>query len=171
MDDVELVNIGYDLVPALIAGRVDASLGSYWTHETILAEQEGYPVEMLRVEDWGVPLYYELVLVASEERIASDPDLVRAFLRAVQRGYTEAIADPEAALDALAAASPDLDRAVETEGIALLAPVWTEDVPAFGTQTGERWADYAAWMVENELIPADLDPAAAFTADLLPAPE
>ncbi len=171
LDDVELVNIGYELVPALVAGRVDASLGSFWSHEPILAEREGYPVEMLRVEDWGVPLYYELVLVASEDLIAQDPDTVRAFLGAVQRGYTDAIADPDAALDALAAASPELDREVETEGIALLIPVWTEDVSAFGLQTSERWAEYAAWMAENDLIPADLPSEEAFTADLLPTPE
>ncbi|MDQ3410839.1 MAG: ABC transporter substrate-binding protein, partial [Chloroflexota bacterium] len=118
MDEIELVNIGYELVPALIAGRVDASLGSYWTHETILAEREGYPVDILRVDEWGVPPYYELVLVASEERIGQDPALISAFLGAVQRGYDAAIADPEAALDALAAASPELAREVEAEGIA-----------------------------------------------------
>ncbi len=171
MDDVELVNIGYELVPALLAGRVDASLGSYWTHETILAEREGFPVEMLRVEDWGVPLYYELVVVTGDELIATDPELVRAFLGAMQRGYTDAIADPAAALDALAAASPELDRAVEEEGIALLTPVWTEGVPAFGVQTSERWAEYAAWMAANDLIPADLPSDDAFTAELLPPPE
>lgn len=171
LDDVELVNIGYELVPALLAGRVDASLGSYWTHETILAEREGFPVDILRVEEWGVPLYYELVLVASEDRIAQDPETIRAFLDAVQRGYTDAIADPAAALDALAAASPELDRAVEEEGIALLVPAWTEDVPAFGVQTSERWRDYAAWMAANDLIPADLNVDDAFTADLLPEDE
>jgi putative hydroxymethylpyrimidine transport system substrate-binding protein len=171
LDDIELVNIGYELVPALISGRVDASLGSYWTHETILAEREGYPVEMLRVDEWGVPLYYELVLVASDDRVAADPELVSAFLGAVQHGYTDAIADPEAALDALAAASPELEREVETAGIELLVPVWTEGVPYFGVQTSERWEEYAAWMAENELIPADLDVADAFTTELLPTTE
>ena len=170
-DDVELVNIGYELVPALIARRVDASLGSYWTHETILAEREGYPVGMLRVEEWGVPLYYELVLVAGEELTGEDPELIRAFLAAMQRGYTDAITDPTAALDALAAANPELDRAVEEEGLALVIPAWTEDVPAFGTQTAERWEEYAAWMAANDLIPADLDSEDAFTTELLPGSE
>lgn len=168
MADVELVNIGFELVPALISGRVDASLGSYWTHETILAEREGYPVDILRVDDWGVPRYYELVLAASEDRIDQDPATIRAFLGAMQQGYDDAIADPAAALDALAAASPDLDREVEAVGLELLIPAWTEGVPAFGVQTADRWREYAAWMAENGLIPADLDPEAAFTADLLP---
>ena len=76
IDDVDLINVDFNLVPALISGQVDAVMGAYWTHETILAEQEGYPVTMLRVEEWGVPDYYELVLVASEEKIASNPEQI-----------------------------------------------------------------------------------------------
>lgn len=168
LDDVDLVNVGFDLLPAVVSGRLEAVMGAYWTHETILAEREGYAVDLLRVEEWGVPSYYELVLVASEETVARNPELVRAFLGALQEGYGGAIADPEAALDALAASAPDMDRAVEAEGLALLAPVWTDGVPVFGTQMPERWQAYASWMAERGLIPADLDPATAFTADLLP---
>jgi putative hydroxymethylpyrimidine transport system substrate-binding protein len=168
MDDVELVNIGFDLVPALVSGRVAASLGAFWTHEPILAEQEGYPTAMLRVDDWGVPAYYELVLAASEATVDGRPDLVARFLRATRRGYEDAIADPAAALAALQAASPDLDVAVEEEGIALLIPAWTADGVPFGTQTAERWQEYAAWMAETGLISDDLDVASAWQGDLLP---
>ncbi|MGH2531629.1 MAG: ABC transporter substrate-binding protein, partial [Thermomicrobiales bacterium] len=157
LDDVELVNVGFDLVPATISGRVDAVMGAYWTHETILAEREGYPVDILRVEEWGVPDYYELVMTASEETVTEQPDLVTAFLRAIQRGYGHAVSDPAAALDALAAAYPEVDREVEAEGIDLLIPVWTDGGVPFGTQTSDRWDAYAAWMSENDLIPADLD--------------
>ena len=169
LDDVELVNVGFDLLPAVLSDRAAAVMGAYWTHETILAERQGVAVDVLRVEAWGVPDYYELVLVASEETVAEDAATVRGFLRAMQRGYAEAVAEPGPALAALGAASPELDRAVEAEGLALLAPVWTDGVPAFGTQTAARWETYAAWMVERGLIGADLDVAAAFTTELLPA--
>ncbi len=168
MADVELVNVGFDLGPAVISGRADGAMGAYWTHETIVAERAGYPVSLLRVEEWGVPPYYELVLVASEATVADDPETVRRFLAAARRGYEAAAAEPAAALDALAATSPDLDRAVEAEGLALLIPAWTAGGVAFGTQEPARWAEYAAWMVERGLIPADLDVAAAYRADLLP---
>jgi putative hydroxymethylpyrimidine transport system substrate-binding protein len=168
MDDVELVNIGFDLVPGLVSGRVDASLGAFWTHEPILAAQEGFPTGMLRVDDWGVPPYYELILVANEEDLASRSERIEGFLRATRRGYQDAIADPEAALAALQAASPELDVEVETEGLQLLIPVWTDADGQFGTQTAQQWQDYAAWMAENGLIPADLDVAAAWAGDLAP---
>jgi putative hydroxymethylpyrimidine transport system substrate-binding protein len=168
MDDVDLVNIDFNLVPGLISGQVDASLGAFWTHEPILAEQEGYPTNVLKVDDWGVPPYYELVIAASEDAVTNRSDLVERFLRATRRGYEDAIADPAAAIAALRAASPDLDVTVEEAGIALLLPIWTADGVPFGTQTAERWDDYGAWMAERGLIPDDLDVPAAWRGDLAP---
>ena len=169
LSDVNLVNVEFNLVPAVISGQADAVMGAFWTHETILAEREGYPVSIMRVEEWGVPDFYELVLVASETTVADKPELVTAFLTAVQQGYQAAIADPAVALDTLITAYPETDRAVEEEGLELLIPVWTDGVHAFGVQTAERWSAYADWMKSRGLIPADLDPAAAFTDALLPA--
>lgn len=168
LDDIELVNVGFDLVPAVASGRVDAVMGAYWTHETILAEREGFAVDLMRVEDWGVPSYYELVLVASETTVRDEPAMVRAFLGAVQRGYRSVIADPEAGLAALVAASPEIEREVEVAGLALLLPVWSGGDDPFGMQRLERWQAYADWMAESDLIPGTLDPSAAFTTELLP---
>lgn len=168
--DVEVVNVGYDLMPAILSGRADAVIGVYWTHETILAEQEGTPVRYLRVEDWGVPDYYELVLVTGEDILTGQEETVRALLGAIQRGYVDAMADLDGALDLLLKESPDLDRDVERKGLDLLAPVWTDDGKvAFGTQTGERWASYATWAKEQGILPGDVDEQAAFRGDLLPA--
>lgn len=168
--DVETINVGYDLLPAVLSGRADAVLGVYWTHETILAEREGTPVRYFRVEDWGVPDYYELVLVAGSSVVAEQEDTVRAFLAALQRGYNAAITEPDVALELLLAASPDLDLEVEREGIALLAPLWTENgtIP-FGTQTADRWESLAAWLTERELLAGEVDVASAWRGDLLPA--
>lgn len=170
LDDVNLVNVEFNLLPAVISGQADAVMGAYWTNETILAEQEGYPVTILRVEEWGVPDFYELVLVAGEKTVAERPELVSAFLTAVQQGYDAAIADPAAAIETLVTAYPETNRAVEEQGIELLIPVWTEGVPAFGTQTPERWTTYADWMKSRGLIPTDLDETAAYTTALLPSP-
>src|SRR5215213_305433 len=168
MDDVDLVNIDFNLVPGLISGQVDASLGAFWTHEPILAEEEGYPTNVLKVDDWGVPRYYELVIAAGEATVAERSELVERFLRATRRGYEDAIADPAAAIAALRAASPDINLAVEEAGITLLIPAWTADNVPFGTQTAQRWDAYARWMAERGLIPDDLDVAAAWRNDLAP---
>ncbi len=162
LDEVEIVNVGYDLLPAIASGRVDAVTGVYWNHETLIADREGYDVSLLRFEDWGVPPFYELVLVASEETVAQRPEVVAALVAAMGAGYVAAAADPAAALAALAAASPDLDVEIETEAVPLSASTWLDVNGRFGVQTAERWDAFGGWLADNGLIPADLDIAAAW---------
>ncbi|MGB3328259.1 MAG: ABC transporter substrate-binding protein [Thermomicrobiales bacterium] len=170
LDDISVVNVGYDLLPALLAGRVDAVMGAYWTHESIVAEQQGTPVGYLRVEQWGVPDYYELVVVTGEDYANQYPETVSALLGAIQHGYDDAMADPDGAIAILKAASEDVDVAVERKGIDLLIPLWTDNgaVP-FGTQTSARWQAYGDWLKEQGLLKGDVDLAAALRSDLLPA--
>lgn len=167
LDDVEMVNVGFDLMPAVMSGRADAAIGVYWTHETILAEREGNPVRYFRVEEYGVPDYYELVLVAGEDTIESQAETVTSFLGALRQGYHDAIEDLEAALELLLAESPDLVEEVEREGLDLLAPLWTDEgqVP-FGTQTAERWSAYADWAKSEGMLDESVDETLAFRSDL-----
>lgn len=162
LDQVEIVNVGYELLPAIASGRVDAVTGVYWNHETLIADREGYDVSLLRFEDWGVPSFYELVLVASEETVATRPEVVASLVRAMGAGYVAAAADPVAALAALSAASPDLDVEIETQAIPLSSSTWLDANGRFGTQSAERWDAFGAWLAGNGLIPADLDIAAAW---------
>jgi len=170
LSDVELVNVDFNLIPAVLSGQVDAVMGAFRNVEVIIAEQQGHAVNAMPVEAWGVPDYYELVLVASEATIAKRPELVAGFLTAVQHGFADAIADPAAALDALVTASPEIDKTVAEAGIALLLPDWRGATPVFGVQTATRWSAYASWMTSRGLIPASLDASQAFTTNLLPAP-
>lgn len=168
LDDVEMVTVGFDLMPALLGGAVDAVIGAYWVHESILAEQQGESVNVIRIEDWGVPDHYELLLVSGESFIDANSDVVERFVRALSRGYADADADRENAIDVLVAAEPETDRELELEGIELLAPLWTDDgtVP-FGTQTAERWESYATWLRETDILTADVATADAFTNEFV----
>lgn len=164
LSDVEVVTVGFDLMPALLGGRVDAILGAYWVHESILAEKQGQPVNVMRIEEWGVPDYYELLLVTGDALADEHPETVEKVIRALARGYAAAQAEPVAAIDAIVAANPETDREVEIEGIARLAPLWTDNgtVP-WGTQTTERWRSYADWLRREGILTADVDIVDAFT--------
>jgi len=159
-----MVNVGFDLVPALISGRVDAIVGAYWTHESISARNQGFPLTVLRMEDWGVPDFYELVVVASENKLRDDPGLVERFVRAIKRGYVEAAKDPALAVEVLLNQVPEADPKIDRPGSALLAPLWVEDgIPSFGWQTTEKWSEMTEWMQTNNFLTADLRAADAFT--------
>ena len=163
LDDVELVNVGFDLVPALIGGRVDAIVGAYWVHESISATNQGYELNIMRMEDYGVPDFYELVMMASEDTIAKDPDLVQRFVRGAQRGYEDAMKDPQAAVELLKRVRPEVDLSIESPGVDLLAPLWHPDGgQVFGWQEQSRWTGFADWMQQNGLLGGSVDANRAY---------
>ncbi|MSP79281.1 MAG: pyrimidine biosynthesis enzyme [Dehalococcoidia bacterium] len=160
---VEVVNVDFDLVPALLSKRVDAFVGGYWTHENLLIEHLGQQVNVMRMEQWGVPDFYELVLVTNEKTIKERPDAVRKLVRALVRGYNDAGGNLNEALDTLVQTHPEVDKGMEDRGIRLLAPMWTDGAPSFGWQTAERWRSYAAWMQSQKVVEKPVDPDKAFT--------
>ena len=119
------------------------------------------------MEDWGVPDFYELVLVASEETLQSKPGLVKTFLTATQKGFSEAANDPLKAVDVLVGFNPEVDRDLEIKGIGLLAPLWSEDDVVFGTQNSDRWKQLSDWMKEKGLLEDHVDHQEAFTSEFI----
>lgn len=170
--DVELVNVGFDLVPPLIGKTVDACIGCYISHETIMADNEGYPVQVMRMEQWGVPDFYELVLVTSEKKLDQQPDVVQRLVRAMVKGYKDAIKDPQAAVDILKAGTKEeVDLAIERPGVKVLAPLWSETGASFGWQSTEKWERFVKWMEQNGQIRGGIDATKAFTNRFVEAAE
>lgn len=149
IDDVEMVNVGFDLVPALISKNVDAIVGAYWVHESISATNQGFELNIMLMEENGVPDFYELVIVASEDKIANQPDIVQRFVNGVTKGYKDAISDPLDAVAVLKSVKPETDLAIENPGVELLAPLWATDNGVFGWQEDSRWMEFAGWMVDS----------------------
>ncbi len=162
LEDVELVNVGFALVPALIGKTVDAIVGAYWVHESISATNQGFELNIMRMEEHGVPDFYELVIVANEDKIAQNPEVVQRFVRGVTRGYQDAIADPLDAVQLLKRLRPEVDLDIEIPGVALLAPLWATENGVFGWQEEARWLDFAKWMVSSGRLSESTDPMAAF---------
>jgi ABC-type nitrate/sulfonate/bicarbonate transport system substrate-binding protein len=157
-----MVNVGYNLLPALLSGKVDAIVGAYWTWEAIQARMKGYPVNVMRVERWGVPNYCELVLVTSETGIRSHPAVVRRFVQSLQEGYANAEANPAYAWSALHAADGTLNRSLVLRSLRLLRPVVT-GARTIGYQDPGQWERYASWLWSNRLISKPVNAPSAFT--------
>lgn len=169
LEDVELIDIGFALTTSLAAGTVDAIVGAYWTHESIVLELEGHPVNIMRMEDWGVPDFYELVLVASEDTVEDRGDVSQRVVRALSRGYEHAIANPQESIDIMVAREGDtVLEDVEREGVELLIPMWVDGVaPQFGWQESSRWTTFGDWMKQQGLVDQELDISAAFTNEFV----
>lgn len=163
-DDVELVDVGFALSQALLAGTVDAVVGAYWTHELIVMQNEGHIANVMLPDDWGVPTYYELILVASEDTVRDRPELVQKFVSAFIKGYEQALADPQGSIDTLLRMNPDaeIDEAVDRAGVDLLVPLWQSEGQPFGSIAPERWLAFADWMKSQSLIAQSFDATSAF---------
>ena len=139
IDDVNLVDVGFDLVPALLSERVDAIIGAFWSHESILIELEGREVNILKFEEWGIPKYHELVLVTSEEYFKNNEEIVEKFVDAFSRGYEKSIENNDKSMEALIAAFPEVNIELETQGIKLLSPLWQESFDSDGMDSWNKF--------------------------------
>lgn len=161
LDDVEMINVGFDLIPALIGKKVDAIAMGYWIYESIVIEKQGFPINIMKVDKYGVPDFYELVIFTSEDKIKNNPELVQKFVKAVKRGYEDAVNDPEGAVQILKKTNPEVEVDIETRSTELQIPLWKSD-KGFGWQEEKKWTDFAQWMKDNELLSKDVDVIKAF---------
>ena len=168
IDDIELVNVSWELGISLISENVDAVIGAYFTHESISLENEGYPVDIFRMENWGVPDYYELILVTSETYLKNNPETVEQFTRAITKGYMDAIDNPQLGVDVLKKYSPDIDESIDRPGADLLQKLWVDSNGDFGRQTYDKWNKFGNWMKDNDIISSDLNIDDAYTEVYFP---
>jgi putative hydroxymethylpyrimidine transport system substrate-binding protein len=166
---VKDVNVGANLVPAMVSGRVDATLGAYWNYEAIQLRQAGKHPNVIHVEDAGVPTYDELVLVVRENEVAAQTNELRRFVQALGRGYEAVRADPSAAVNALVTANPSLDRRLQQASVQATLSSFFPAKPSlpWGWQSQAQWTAFGQWMLREHLIKHASTIVAASTNQLL----
>lgn len=153
---VELIDVGFDLGAALISGQADAIIGAYINHEVPVLKQQGYTVHTFNPVDYGVPPFYELVLVTSDTVWSEQEEIIRSFFRAAQKGYHYMKENPEESLDILLAHQDEaqfpLIREVEKESLTILLPKMEAAGAPFGSQRKEEWQTVINWLLESGFI-------------------
>jgi putative hydroxymethylpyrimidine transport system substrate-binding protein len=165
---VKDVNVGANLMPAMLSGRVDATLGGYWNVEALELAQRGKHPNVIRMEQVGVPTYDELVLVVRRSTIANETDTVRRFVQALGRGYESVRRDPAAGVGALIRANPGLDQKLQLASVrATLSSFFPPAGKPWGWQNQTLWNAYGQWMLSHQLISNANAVADASTNELL----
>jgi len=154
VSSVKEINVGANLVPAMLSRRIDAALGAYWNYEAIQLAQLGKSPNVIRVDRVGVPTYNELVLVVRRSTLTEHIDLVRRFVQALARGYESVRRDPQAAVRNLVHASSGLDPKLQ---LASVRATLRDYFPAsssepWGWQDQAQWSAYGQWMLNHHLI-------------------
>ena len=152
-DSVKERDVGFNLVPALVSGKVDAILGGFWNYEAIDLEQRGKKPRVIRMDEAGVPEYDELVFVANADAFERSGPLIRRFLNAMRLGAIALKRHPAAGVDALVKANPDLDRKLQAASVRVTLPWFAPPRhEPYGWQDPKKWAGFSSWMQDNGLI-------------------
>ena len=151
---VDMIDVGWDLIPALATDKVDAVIGAYVNHEYLMLQDQGYNMGYFDFADFGIPESQELIFVASDELIESDPDLLKAFMTALQKGFDAAKEDPEGALEVLFAKEENaytLDKDIEAKSWEMLQDFMVKD-GSFGAMDVDQYDAYVKWLFETGSI-------------------
>jgi putative hydroxymethylpyrimidine transport system substrate-binding protein len=123
--DVEQINIGWSISPALMSGQVDAVIGAFRNFELNQLALEGREGRCFYPEAEGIPAYDELIYVADPARM--DAGTVARFLQATEKAALFIVNQPEQAWQIFR----DTDAALDTE---LNALAWVDTWPRFATR-------------------------------------
>ncbi len=160
---VRRVTIGFNAVPALVGGRVDAAT-AFWDVEGVALRARRPGTREFRVDEFGAPPYPELVLATAATTLDDDPALVRATVAALRRGYEEALRDPESGVEALLERAPGLGRAEVRRQLDAVSPAFTAGAPRFGALQPAILRVWARWEARFGITKRAPDVAAAFPA-------
>ena len=172
-DQLKVVNVGFGLLPAVTSGSADAILGGFRNVEGVDLRLRGLAPTVTPVDQLGVPTYDELVLVANRGSLEEDPERLRLFIAALERGTEAAVDNPGAATRAITEANPDLEpklTAAEVEATLPFLGARVDGQP-YGYMDPKEWEAFAAWMRDNELIDSLPTPSELLDNGYLPSGE
>lgn len=108
LNDVNLINVKYDLVQGLLAKKIDGAMGLMRNFEIIQLQLLGQPARVFYPEKNGVPSYSELIFISNSEK-QNDPRIA-IFLKAVAMGTQYLRLHPEETWKVFAKNHPELNN-------------------------------------------------------------
>ncbi|MFK8258411.1 ABC transporter substrate-binding protein [Erwinia sp. AnSW2-5] len=160
LKEIKLVNVNFQLTSALLAGQVDAVIGGYRNIEAQELKLQGKDPVVFNVEDYGVPAYDELVIVANRDSV-NEPK-VKKFLAALKKGNDYLQAHPEESWQAFAKAHPELNTELNHVAWQKTLPLFANDPAALDVK---RYDAYEQFLLKNKLI-KKITPVAQYAVEL-----
>jgi len=149
--DVEQINIGWSISPALMSGQVDGVIGAFRNFELNQLAIEGTEGRCFYPESEGVPAYDELIYVANP--VDLDTDAIARFLDATERATGYILNNPQQAWDIFAATASELQTELNTRA-------WADTWPRFATRPAAldagRYARFEAFLADRGATPGGL---------------
>ena len=161
----EVPAITSDITP-LLNKEVDV-LPGFRTNEPKIAQRMGYPVSIIKPEDYGVDIYAD-VLITRKDMIARDLGLVNAFVQATLEGWEWAAEHQQEATDMVmkyaTGTTREHQRDMLEETILLIKRTPTASI---GQMSFSKWNRTYTLLRQYGAIPHDIDVSKAYTIEFL----
>ena len=147
LENIKLVNVNFSLSPSLFSKSTDAVIGAFRNFELNQMDIEGQPGRAFYVEEYGIPAYDELILVARRDDIKALK--FRKFVDALEEGVQFLVNHPKRSWELFIRGRKDLDNQLNR-----LA--WRDTFPRFALRPGAldraRYQYFAKFLKKHGLI-------------------
>ncbi len=158
---VKQVTIGFQAVSSILSKRVDA-VPAFWNAEGVALRRRGVRTREFRAEDYGAPVYPEVVLVTARRTLERKRALVDGVVAAIGDGVRSVLARPEPAARQIAKAAGQADLGLIRAQLRALRPAIVPPMRLDRTVL-ERWA---AWDARFGIVRRRPDVDRAFVFDV-----
>jgi putative hydroxymethylpyrimidine transport system substrate-binding protein len=146
-NDIEIVNVRYNLSQALLSQNVDAVTGMMRNIEVPMLELSNHKVHTFFPEENGVPTYSELIFITNLNKL-HDARIPR-FLIAISKAVAYLDKNPQAAWKSFVKQYPEANNTVNRESWFATIPYFAEDPDVINTK---EWLNFARFMQQQHLI-------------------
>jgi putative hydroxymethylpyrimidine transport system substrate-binding protein len=147
LKDVTLINVNFALTTALMSKQVDGVIGAFRNFELNDLELNKAKGRIWLVEQYGVPIYDELILIAKRETV--DVARTKKLLAAVAEATTWLKANPAEAWAIFSKSGKELDNDLNRLAWKDTLPLLADDPVALDRA---RYETFAAFLVKRGLI-------------------
>ena len=148
LEDVKLINVNFSLSPSLFTGSADGVIGAFRNFELNQMDIENRPGRAFYVEEYGIPAYDELILVANRDSL-EDPKL-RRFIDGLEAGVQFLVNHPDESWQLfIAGERQELDDELNRRA-------WRDTLPRFALRPGAldrtRYQRFAEFLKDQDII-------------------
>lgn len=149
MTQIQQIPPTFDLAP-LFDGRVDIWSG-YLINQVVSARSKGYRLNLIFPHDYGIHTYGDAI-IARDDTIRDQPDLVRRFLKASLKGWRWAIQNPQEAALLTLSYNPELDEKRQVAEMEASVPLIHTGRDNIGWMKSDIWRDMHQMLLEQRII-------------------
>lgn len=146
--DVELINVNWSLSPSLMSKQVDAVIGAFRNFELNQLKIEKQKGKAFFPEDYGVPKYDELIVVANKETVSEKK--YKNFVKSLQEATKYLKDNPKESWEAFVSYKPnELDNELNRLAWSDTLPYLAQNPARFDKEVYEQMGEF---MKENKLL-------------------